>query len=193
MTPPSTACAGRSLYTITVCPSLVGRTSSDAAWTVLLRSPSTSPATAAAAASASSAKTWLPWPPAGHGGEDGLVVAEPDPDGRQRDAGPPGAGRNRFEPAGIGDALVGHPVGDEHDRRASRAGRPPRLLHPAQQAGGQVRPAARPHGVDRGLDRGLVDQRARRDDDVDAVIERDESERVTGIEPVDEGLERRAR
>ena len=127
---------------------------------------------------------------AGDLGEQQLVVVHADADRGRRDAVVARAGGDVSEAPGVDFAGIGVPVGEEQDGRAAVGGNSPRLLHTPQQAGGEVRHAARherPDGVSGGV---LVGETARGHDDLDVVVEGDDTEPVRGIETVHEPDER---
>ena len=80
---------------------------------------------------------------AGDRGEQVLVVAAADADGRADGPRPLGAGGELLEPPVVGDPRVGVAVGEQDQGRAPSVGDPLDLLDPAEIAAGEVGHAAR--------------------------------------------------
>ena len=134
---------------------------------------------------------------AGERGEERLVVAEPEADGRVVTRCARASAATAPSLSGSSDADVGVAVGDEQQRRAALAGDAARLLQAAQVAAAEVGRAAGRDARDQAADGVLVVQRAGGDGDVDLVVEHDEAEVVGRLEAADEvdqrglrGLER---
>ena len=134
---------------------------------------------------------------AGQRGEERLVVAQPEADGRRGDAVRTRVGRDRAELVGVEDADVRVAVGDEQERGAALAGDAARLLQAAEVAAAEVGRAAGRDARDQAANGVLVGQRTGGHGDVDLVVEHDEAEVVGRLEAADEvdqrglrGLER---
>ncbi len=89
----------------------------------------------------------------GHRGQQPLVVAEAEAEGRGGDAPGVRLGGDAAQTWRVADAGVGVPVADEQDGGPGGAGDAPRLLQTAQVAAGQVGAAAGLDGRDRALRR----------------------------------------
>ena len=113
MKPPSIVLTGRSLKRRTAATSLDGFTVRLTAWTLSVSRPSTSEASAAAGVVAVLGEVGVAGAAAGDRGEQVLVVAAADADGRADDPGPLGARRELLERGVVGDPDVGVAVGEQ--------------------------------------------------------------------------------
>ena len=105
---------------------------------------------------------------------------------RSGDAVLAGAAAEGCQLGGVGLADVGVPVGEQEEGGAGVAGDAARLLDAAQETAGEVGHPTALDRRDRALDRELVGERPGGNDDQCLVVERDEAELITGVEPVDQ-------
>ena len=143
MIPPSIGAPGRSFQTVTVSTAASGRTTQARGLDGLGQQALDLAGDRGRGGVAVLGEDVVALPAAGELGEQQLVVAQADADGRGRDAVIASAGGDPGQPRRVGLAGVGVAVGEQQQRGAAVGRDAPGLLQPAQQAAGEVGHAAR--------------------------------------------------